>query len=90
MSAKEGKVLEMLRKRETFRKTALIGWTAICLIAGFGMATILDPISNSVAQSPGSPPGVPVSFADLAKKAKNSVVNISTVKVIKGADALRS
>src|SRR4030042_4369421 len=48
------------------------------------MATVLDSISNSAAQSPGSPPGVPVSFAELAKKAKNSVVNISTVKVVKG------
>ena len=77
-------MFEMSRKKGTFRKTTLIGWTAICLIAGFGMATLLDSISNSAAQSSVSPSGVPVSFADLAKKAKNSVVNISTVKVIKG------
>ena len=77
-------MFEMSRKKGTFRKTALIGWTAICLIAGFGMATLLDSISNSAAQGSVSPSGVPVSFADLAKKAKNSVVNISTVKVIKG------
>ena len=29
------------------------------------------------------PPGAPASFSDLAKKAKNSVVNISTVKIVK-------
>ena len=75
---------EMSRKKGIFRKTTLIGWTVICLIAGFGMATLLDPISNPAAQTPLSPSGVPLSFADLAKKAKNSVVNISTVKVIKG------
>ena len=75
---------EMSRKKGIFRKTTLIGWTVICLIAGFGMATLLDPISNPAAQTPPSPSGVPLSFADLAKKAKNSVVNISTVKVIKG------
>ncbi len=77
-------MFKMLRRRETFKKTALIGLTTICLIAGFGMATLLDSIPNSAAQSSVSPSGIPVSFADLAKKAKNSVVNISTVKVIKG------
>jgi serine protease Do len=74
----------MLRKKGTITRTALIGWTVICLIAGFGLATVLGAASNSGAQSPASVPCVPMSFADLAKKAKDSVVNISTVKVIKG------
>jgi serine protease Do len=84
MSIQEGKVYKMLRKKGTITKTALIGWTVICLIAGFGLATVLGAASNSGAQSPASVPCVPMSFADLAKKAKDSVVNISTVKVIKG------
>jgi len=57
---------------------------AICFVTVFGISTLAGLTSNSAAQSPGSPPGVPVSFAELAKKAKNSVVNISTVKVVKG------
>ncbi len=77
-------MFEMSIKKGTFRKINFMGWTAICLIAGFGMATLLYPISSPAAQSGPSPSGVPVSFADLAKKAKNSVVNVSTVKVIKG------
>ena len=75
---------EMSRKKRAFRKTTLIGWTVICLIAGFGMAMLLDPVASAATQSPPSQSGIPVSFAELAQKAKNSVVNISTVKVIKG------
>jgi serine protease Do len=83
-SIEEGKVYEMSRNKGIARKATLIGWTAIWLVAVFGTSTLLGLTSSSAAQSSGSPPGVPVSFAELAKKAKNSVVNISTVKVIKG------
>ena len=77
-------MFEMPRKKEILRKTTLIGWIVIGFVAVFGMSTLLGLIPNSAARSPGSLPGVPVSFSELAKKAKNSVVNISTVKVIKG------
>jgi serine protease Do len=74
----------MSRNKGILRKINMVGWTAICFVTVFGMSTLLGLIPNSAAQSPGSPPGVPVSFSELAKKAKNSVVNISTVKVTKG------
>jgi serine protease Do len=77
-------VCKMLRKKRSIKKTALIGWTVICLMGGFGLATLLDTVSSSRAQNPAPVPCVPMSFVDLAKKANNSVVNISTVKVMKG------
>jgi serine protease Do len=74
----------MSRKRRILTKAALIGWVVICFVTVFGLSAIPGLIPMSPAQSAGSPSGVPASFADLAKKSKNSVVNISTVKVVKG------
>jgi serine protease Do len=83
-SIKEGKVFQMRTKSGLLRKTTLFGWMVIFFVAFFGMSTFLGLNSNCGAQSPGSPPGVLVSFAELAKKTKNSVVNVSTVKLVKG------
>ena len=55
-----------------------------CLIAGFVAATLLNPITAKEAQTSALPSTVPESFSKLVKKARPSVVNISTVKVIKG------
>src|SRR4030042_5770047 len=67
-----------------FRKWTILGWTLVCIIAGFGLATFLDPVSAPVAQTSALMQGTPSSFSDLAKQASPSVVNISTVKVVKG------
>ncbi len=74
----------MKKKRTLRRRTALIGWTLVCLVAGFGLAGLSGHgIYNDARASAGisDPPG---SFSELAKKASPSVVNISTVKVMKG------
>jgi len=55
-----------------------------CLIAGFVATTLLNPITAKEAQTSALPSTVPESFSKLVKKARPSVVNISTVKVIKG------
>lgn len=65
-------------------KKYIIVWTLFCLIGGFTAATLLDPVSTPEAQTSLVLPGAPGSFSGLAKKASQSVVNISTVKVIKG------
>ncbi len=66
------------------RKWTLMLWTLACLMAGFGAATLLRPASPQTAQAMVQPSRVPGSFADLAKNASPSVVNISTMKVMKG------
>ena len=55
-----------------------------CLVAGFIAATLLNPITAKEAQTSALPSTAPESFSKLVKKARSSVVNISTVKVIKG------
>ena len=55
-----------------------------CLIAGFAGATLLNPITAKEAQTSVLQSTAPESFSKLVKKARPSVVNISTVKVIKG------
>jgi serine protease Do len=72
-----------MNRKNTFRKTYIMGWTFLCLIAGFVGATVLDPVSAPEAQTSSVLPTAPGSFSDLAKKASPSVVNVSTVKVIK-------
>jgi len=67
----------------SLRKWTIVGWTLACIVAGFGLATFLDPVSAPVAQTTGLMQGAPSSFSPLAKQASPSVVNISTVKVVK-------
>jgi len=71
-------------QKNTMRKTIIIAWSLFFLIAGFTLATLLDRASTLTAQTGPVLPGAPGSFSHLAKKASPSVVNISTVKVIKG------
>jgi serine protease Do len=66
------------------RKWMLMLWTLACLMAGFGASTWLRPASPQTAQATVQPSGAPGSFAELAKNASPSVVNISTMKVMKG------
>lgn len=71
-------------QKTTMRKTIIVAWALFFLIAGFTLATLLDRTSTLTAQTGPVLPGAPGSFSHLAKKASPSVVNISTVKVIKG------
>ncbi len=73
-------------KRNVWRKTAIMGFGLLCLIAGYGASTLLDPVSTPEAQTAPALASTPQSFSELAKEASPSVVNISTVKVIKGRD----
>jgi len=63
-----------------------MGFGLLCLIAGYGASTLLDPVSTPEAQTAPALASTPQSFSELAKEASPSVVNISTVKVIKGRD----
>ncbi len=74
----------MNNKKKTWRKTAIVGWTLVCLIVGFTAVTMLFPFSAPMAQTSAVGPNTPGSFSQLAKSASPSVVNISTVRVMKG------
>jgi serine protease Do len=72
------------KKNSWIRRTGFIGWLLFCLIGAFGSATLFPPYSRPEALASPDSPTPPESFSQLAKKASPSVVNISTVKVIKG------
>ena len=74
----------MAKQKIRSRKLAIVGWTLACLFVGFGTATVLDSTSTLVAQTRAEQTPAPPSFTHLAKQASPSVVNISTVKVVKG------
>ena len=58
--------------------------TLVCMIAAFVAGTFLNPVSVSHAQTSSILPTAPGSFSQLVKEARESVVNISTVKTVKG------
>ncbi len=70
-------------KRNTSGKIAIVGWTLFCLVAGYGVSTLLYPASTPEVQATPTTVTTPGSFSGLATAASPSVVNISTVKVIK-------
>ena len=74
----------MDQKRDGGRKITIIFWTLFCLVAGFIAATLIDPVTGPNAQATSSLQPNPGSFSLLVKQATPSVVNISTVKTIKG------
>jgi serine protease Do len=80
----------MHEKRTAMRKTIIIAWSLLFLIAGFSLATLFDPVSGPEAQTSPVVPVAPGSFSQLAKNASPSVVNISTVKVVKGGGQIPS
>jgi len=65
------------------RKLLIIGWTILFLAAGVTFATLFADIPAPSAQTAGTMPASPGSFSELVKEARDSVVNISTVKIIK-------
>jgi serine protease Do len=73
-----------MKRIDMLKRTCVVGWTTLFFIGGFVGAALLVPISAPQAQTSSVLPGAPGSFSDLAKKASPSVVNISTVKVVKG------
>ena len=74
----------MNEQKRKSKKTSIFFWTFFCIILGFASATLLNPVSWTEAKTSTPSHGAPGSFSQLAKKASPSVVNIRTVKVIKG------
>ncbi|MBW1888015.1 MAG: trypsin-like peptidase domain-containing protein, partial [Deltaproteobacteria bacterium] len=56
------------------------------IVGGLTFATLLDRVPEPRAQTSSILPAAPGSFSKLVKKARKSVVNISTVKIIKGKE----
>ena len=74
----------MQQKHNNKRYFSLVGWTFFCLSAGYIITTLLFPVSAPDAKTVPVITTIPDSFSQLVKKAKPSVVYISTVKHVKG------
>ncbi|MEE4352934.1 MAG: DegQ family serine endoprotease [Desulfatiglans sp.] len=59
--------------------------TLICLVSLFVAPSLNDSVSAMASETGPAPLNIPESFSGLFKKASKSVVNISTVKVVKGS-----
>jgi len=74
-------------KHENRLKKSLIkGLTLLSVLGGLFLGPPPCTIPDAAAQASSIIPGAPGSFSRLVKKARQSVVNISTVKIIKGID----
>jgi len=74
----------MKKKKKRDRKIPITGWIILWLIAGLIHFIWTGRIPCAAAQTSSVMPSETGSFAQLVKKARKSVVNISTVKIIKG------
>jgi serine protease Do len=60
-----------------------IGWAMLFFAAGLAFTTLFADIPAPSAQTAGTVPTSPGSFSGLVKGARDSVVNISTIKIIR-------
>ncbi|MBN1830863.1 MAG: DegQ family serine endoprotease [Deltaproteobacteria bacterium] len=65
------------------RRLLFVGSAILFFVVGLAFATLFADIPAPSAQTAGTKPASPESFSGLVKEARDSVVNISTVKIIK-------
>lgn len=71
-------------KNKRGKRSHIIGRTMMYVFAGLVLATLSGKAPELAAKTDSMAPTAPGSFSQLVKKARTSVVNISTVKIIKG------
>jgi serine protease Do len=69
-------------------KWMLIVWSLVCFVLSAGVVPLFDTAHSKAAQAVADASTIPASFAELAKKASPSVVNISTVKTVRGREPM--
>jgi len=74
----------MNERKRMWKKTSILEWASLWLVACFVVSWAFYSLAAPKAAAGAA--AVPASFSDLAKKASPSVVNISTVKVIRGRE----
>ncbi len=73
----------MNEKKSWWREKVILSGTLCCMGLLFSAVLLFNPISVQGANARPLAQATPGSFAELVKEARPSVVNISTVKVIK-------
>ena len=75
-------------KNKRGKRLHLIGCTMMYVFAGLTLATLSGNVPELAATTGSMPPTAPGSFSQLVKEARTSVVNISTVKIVKGGGGI--
>jgi serine protease Do len=78
----------MNAKNKRGKRFHLGGHTMMYIFAGLMLATLSGRVPEVAAKTDSMAPTAPGSFSQLVKKARNAVVNISTVKIIKGGGGI--
>lgn len=78
-----------MRRSNRGRRLSFIGWAPLCLLTGMGLASLFGNVAQASGRTAEMPSAIPGSFSQLVKEARQSVVNISTVKIIKGGRIFR-
>ncbi len=78
-----------MRSSHEARRFHSTGWAIICLLTGMGLASLFFDVAQVSGRTGKFPPGTTGSFSELVKGARQSVVNISTMKIIKGGRIFR-
>ncbi len=73
-----------MKHKKRDHKLFITGLAVFCVIVGFIFSTVFEKVPEPAAQTSLVQPTAPGSFSQLVKGARESVVNISTVKIIKG------
>ena len=76
----------MRQNEKRWKEKSSKNWALYCLICLFSAVVLVHPLSIGEAEARPLPQSAPPSFVELVKEASPSVVNISTVKVIKGGE----
>jgi serine protease Do len=71
------------------RRLPFIGRALLCVLAGMGLVSFIGDGAKASGRTAAMPSSIPGSFSQLVKEARQSVVNISTVKIIKGGRLFR-
>lgn len=78
-----------MRRSNRGRRLSFIGWAPLCLLTAIGLASLFGNVAQASGRTAEMPSSIPGSFSELVKEARQSVVNISTVKIIKGGRIFR-
>jgi len=79
----------MMKRSHRGDRPPFIGWAVLCLFTGIGLASLFGHVVQASGRTAEMPSSIPGSFSQLVKEARQSVVNISTVKIIKGGQIFR-
>ena len=79
----------MMNRRDRGRRLSFFGRAVLCLLTGMGLVSLLYNVAQASGRTAEMPSSIPGSFSQLVKEARQSVVNISTVKIIKGGRIFR-